>query len=119
MATMCDSGAVKLKAGFKLVSQDITTAQYDIMIEYAEGQINLQAGKDFVTDFGGLPTIRSTALADACSSRAGIIAAIYDDTKYSSGQMTNILNVNWSIFADVLRQIKERKGTDFLTDGEQ
>lgn len=115
--TLCDSGAVKLKAGVN-VSTSITAAQYTQLINEAEGFLSTQAKYDFVTNYSSVSTIGKTALQDGCSSYAALGAINYDMSGFTSRtEAQTMLDVNWSKVVEVVNLIKDDKYKSFVVSG--
>lgn len=112
--TLCDSGAVKLKAGTN-VSTSLTDANYTTLINQAEAAIAVETAHDWVTDYSGLSANFKTILEDAASSHAAIAAANYDATGYTTKtEFQNIVNINYARYKDAINLIKNDRERDFL-----
>ena len=55
-------------------------------------------------------------LEDATRSHAAIMAIGFNQTGFSSGQVTNLININQTRFIDAIRTLKEKYTTDFIEE---
>jgi len=111
---MCDSGAVKLKAGIN-VSDEITNAQYDQLILQAEAYINCAVREFLGANYANYDSGAAKILEDTASSLAANFAVNYDSSNYSSDEVTNLFNLNWATVERNLGLLKERdKALAFL-----
>ena len=104
--TYCSKVNVQLKAGTSAVT--LTDDQYTKLINQAENLINARMRKSFFSTYSGLSDSFKLLLNDACSSRAAYMAIAYDQTGYTSGQVTNLLNVNVTIFNEAMAELKNQ-----------
>ena len=116
--TFCTSGSVKLKAG-ENVSTALTPAQYTELINQAESALNMEAkisGVDLVANYTSYDADARKVLEDGASSHAAVSAIAYAPSGYSKiGEAAFIANVNWTRYLDVVRKIKDKTYTDWLT----
>lgn len=106
--TICDSGAVKLKAGAN--APTLTAAQYTQLINQAESFINVITGVDYVSGYAGLTDVDKKILEDAASSHAAMGVINYDMSGYTSrAEAQTMLDVNYSRFFDAIELIKDKK----------
>jgi len=109
--TLCDSGAVKLKAGAN-VSTAVTSipATMTQFINQAEGDIAVDTGIDWVTLYSGISANFKQALEGACSNKAAIYAISYDMSGFTSRQEAlNMLNVLWGSYDRATDRLREDK----------
>jgi hypothetical protein len=110
---MCDSGAVKLKAGLN-VSTALTPEHYTKLINQAESHINLTALQDLTTQYSSLENNSKEALEDACSSLASMGAINYDMSGYTSRfEAVTMINFNWAMAKATLKLIGISAERDF------
>ena len=112
--TYCTADDVKLKAGAKAV--DLTAGEYTKLINQAENLINSRMRKDLISVYAGLSDSFKLLLEDACSSRAAYTALVFDQTGYTSGQVTNLLNVNVTIFNEAMAELKNQDVVSNIED---
>lgn len=114
--TLCNSGAVVLKAGKNAAV--LTIAQYTQLINQAECFINVNSKKDWVAAFASLPTDTKNLLQDACSSFAALSVINYDMSGFTSRTEAQVmLDVNWNRTVEIINLLKEDKFKDFTTTG--
>jgi hypothetical protein len=113
--TLCDSGAVKLKAG-KNVSADLTPAQYTLMINQAESDIVMEMRADVVAGYAGYTDSKKKILEDATSSKAALVAINYDMSGYTSRtEAQTMLDLNSEIYSNAIKKLKDKSPyQDFL-----
>lgn len=117
MATLCTSGAVKLKAGANAAT--LTEAQYDIFIEQAEGFICSSARYDFVNNYSSISNIGKKFLEDAASSHAAISVINYDMSGFTSRmEAQTMLDVNYAKLVDCVNLLRDEKFKAFVIKGE-
>lgn len=115
--TLCDSGAVKLKAGANRPTDDtvITGANYTMLINEAEAFINDKTQIDWVAAYAGLATDLKTVLEDFASSHAAIAVISHDMSGYTSrAEAQSMLDVNYARLTDALNIVKEKVASDFM-----
>jgi len=111
--TLCDSGAVKLKAGANVAT--LTGSQYTQLINQAEADIMASTRIDWVNLYSSLDAENKLILEAACSDKAGIYAISYDMSGYTSrAEAITMLNVLWASFTDALRVLKEDNSKTYL-----
>lgn len=114
--TLCDSGAVKLKAGTD-VSTSLTDSDYTKLINQAESYINAAARINFVDLFSGLNDDVKFILEDAASSHAAMSAIGYNMNNYpSTARAQTLLNINWARLQENINLLKEKPKTDFMKE---
>ena len=112
--TMCDSGAVKLKAGSN-VSSALTADNYTQLINQAESFINVWTKTNFTDNYAGLNVDVQKILEEAASCHAATGAINYDMSGFSSRQEAlQMVNILWARMMESLRLLKDRKYLDFL-----
>lgn len=113
--TLCDSGAVKLKAG--LNASSLTATQYTQLINQAEGYINTQSRYNWVDAYSGLNVDVKQLLEDCASSYAAINAIAYDMTDYNSiSEAQTLMDVNWAKAQNILEKLKDEKFRTFVQE---
>lgn len=106
--TMCTSGSAVAKAGVNcnaISGSAVTMAKWS---DEAEGTIELETGKTYISDFSSLPTGIQGAVGDVCSSKIAMKIIGYDTSGYLSREADTLLNINNDI---IVRGIKDL--TDF------
>lgn len=118
MATLADSGAVKLKAG-ENVDSSITAAQYDQLIEQAEALLCATTQTDLISGYSGYNSSIKTILNDNVSSKAALHAIAFNmgENYYSKEEAQTLLNLNWSIYKDTLKLIESRDVLNKIKNG--
>ena len=112
--TMCDSGAVKLKAGANVLSS-ITPTQYSQLINQAESFINTATRINYTDTYAALNADVQKVLEDAASSHAAVGAINYDMSGYTSrAEAQTMLDVNWARLMECIALLKDKKHTDFI-----
>lgn len=115
VVTMCDSGAVKIKAGAN-VSTALTIEQYDELINQAESNINTETKLNLTDDYAGLKADVQKILDDACSSLAAQGAINFDMSGYTSRQEAiQMVNYNWAKANEALDKLKDKEVTTFMS----
>ena len=112
--TYCTKTDVQLKCGTNAAT--LTDAQYTTLINQAESYINAIMRIDLIASYSALDDEKKKILEDAASSRAAYIALAYDQSGYTTGQVTNILNVNATLFNEAMKLLKEKYTTDFIEE---
>lgn len=116
---MCVSGAVLMKAGSKhnaKFSGANSDALIDPLINQAESYINVATGVNFSDTYATLNADVKKILEDAASSHAAIAVINHDMSGYiSRTEAQTMLNVNYTRLNDIIKLLKEKKGTDFVT----
>ena len=114
--TLCDSGAVKIKAGTNAAT--LTDAQYTEIINRAEGFVCAEARYDFVANSGAVSNIGKELLKDVTSSKAAIEAINKDMSGYTSRVEAQVmLDVNYAIVVDSINMLRDDKYRKFVIDG--
>lgn len=112
--TMCDSGAVKLKAGVN-VSTSLTAAHYTQLINQAESMINVLTRINYTDTYGTLNDDVKKILEEACACWAAMSAINYDMSVYTSRiEAQTMLDVNYAKFREQIKLLKEKQHTDFV-----
>ena len=109
--TLCDSGAVKLKAGTNasatVTDNPTTMTQF---INQAEGDLAADTAVDWVDKYSGLSANFKQVLEGACASKAAVSVINYDMGGFTSrAEALTMLNVNWAVYDRAVREIKESK----------
>lgn len=113
--TLCDSGAVKLKAGYG-VSPNITATQYTQMINQAEASICAETRTDVVAGYSGYDATKKKILEDAASSKAAINAINYDMSGYTSRvEAQTMLDVNSDNYFYAIKLLQDSATKSFIT----
>lgn len=102
--TYCDADDVKLKAGTNAAT--LTAGEYTKLINQAEALINNRMKKNLISVYSGLDDGLKLILEDATSSRAAYIAVSTNQNNMGSAEVTNILNVNATIFNEAMAELK-------------
>lgn len=118
MATLCDSGAVKLAAGVLSNEIDLTNTQYNSLIEAAEGDLCGIAKYDFVTNYASLSTVGKQFLTDGCASMAAINLIQIDPGQWSARTAETKLDVCYTRYTELTKKIKDKEFVDFIINGE-
>jgi len=112
--TLCDSGAVKLKAGTN-VSTALTPAHYLQLINQAESFITTTSRIAWSGAFATLDVDKQSILSDVCSSKAAMGAINFDMGGYTSKrEAETMLDYNNDIVTKGLALLKEKQQTDFI-----
>jgi hypothetical protein len=107
MATLCNSGNVKLAAGVN-VSSAINTTEYTQLINQAEGQIVADTGVNWVTLYAGLNADFKQILEGAAANFAAVNAIKYDPSGYTTiGEATLIINGCLDRYDRAIAKLKE------------
>ena len=113
--TLCDSGAVKLKAGAN--ASVLTAAQYTQLINQAESYINDLARNDYVASYSGLATDKKKILEDCASCHAAISVINYDMSGFTSRQEALIMvNILWARMQECLRLLNNDNTRGFINE---
>ena len=116
MATLCDSDAVKLKAGAN-VSTAITAGQYTQMINQAEADVCVESGYNWVDDYANINVDVKQILEDATSSKAAVIAINYDMSGYTSRvEAQTMLDVNEWVYNNAIKKLKDKVYVERVKD---
>lgn len=115
--TLCDSGAVKLKAGADY-STDITAAQYTTLINQAEGFISAQSRYDWVTNYASVSNIGKEFLEEVCSNLAAIEVIKYEMGNYTSKEEAQtLIDVNYNKAVEGINLLRDDKFKNFVLTG--
>lgn len=109
--TLCDSGAVKLKAGSNasstITDNAVTMTQF---INQAEGDIAADTTVDWVSKYSGLSANFKQVIEGAVASKAAISVINYNMGGFTSrAEALTMLNVNWATYDRAVRELKENK----------
>lgn len=116
--TLCDSAAVKLKAGAN-VSASLTATQYTQLINQAEAFLSVNGKYDFVDNYSSVDTNMKLFLNDAASSYAALGAINYDMSGYTSRTEAQVmLDVNYSKVVEAVNLLRDAKYQNFVITGE-
>lgn len=114
--TLCDSGAVKLKAG--LYASTLTAAQYTTLINEAEAFLSTAAKYDWVDNYSSVDTNLKPLLSDAASCHAAIKVIQYNQGVFTSRQESQIMiNVLWANLMEIVNRIRDDKFRTFVQRG--
>lgn len=113
---MCDSGAVKLKAGANRNSS-LTNADYEQAITQAESYINVVTRNNYTDSYAALNADVQKILEDACSSHAAMVIINNDMSGFTSRQEAQVmLDFNYSRLLDCIKLLKEQVNVDFINE---
>ena len=105
--TLCDSGAVKLRAGINAAV--LTTAQYTQIINQAEGDIIAETRVNWIDIYSTMNADFKQVLQGACAAKAAIKVIEHDPDaigKSTAGFMVNIL---WAEYNQAIKALAESK----------
>jgi hypothetical protein len=109
--TMCDSGAVKLKAGANAVI--LTAPQYTQLINQAESFINVVTGVNYTDSYGSLNDDLRRILEDVASSHAAVAVINNSMGGFTSrAEAQTMLDVNYTRVFDGIDLIKLKTYSD-------
>ena len=92
---LCTSGAAIAKAGYHaLETIRVSGAALARWSDEAEGRIEAESRRLWVSNYSGLDTGTKNILADVCSSLIAMNIISYDTTGYLSREADILLNVN-------------------------
>lgn len=112
--TLCNSGAVKLKAGYA-VSIYLTSDHYTQLINQAEAAIGAATKINWVDLYATLDDDTKKILEDAASSHAAMGAINYDMLGYSRlSEVQTAQNINYTRYFDAIQLLKDKKTSDFI-----
>lgn len=103
--TLCDSGAVKLRAGANASTTIINSdANLTVFINQAEGDIAAETQCDWVAVYSGLSANYKKVLEGACASKAALKVISYNTVGYTGvGEATFMANVLWAEYDRAIR----------------
>lgn len=104
--TYCTKTEVQDKQGVNATV--LTDTQYTKLINQAESLINARMRVNLIATYAGLDDGVKLLLEDACSSRAAYVAIVSDQDTYTPAQVTNLLNVNATIFNEAMSELKNQ-----------
>lgn len=111
--TLCDSGAVKLKAGAN--ASVLSVAQYTQLINQAECYINDLARIDYVAKYASLAADKKQILQDAASCHAAIATINYDMSGFTSRQEALIMiNILWARMQECFKLLNNDNTRGFI-----
>lgn len=117
--TLCNSGAVKLKAGAN-VSTALTAENYTTLINQAESFIAVNSQYDWVTNYGNIDANTKAVLEEAASSHAAIGAINYDMSGYTSRtEAQTMVDINYNKVVDCLNLLRDNKFVTFTINGDK
>lgn len=108
--TLCLSGPAIIKAGLNANSTIVSyvpITDLDDFSDQAEGSIELETGKTYISNFSSLPAGIQGAVADICSSKIAMKIIGYDTTGYLSREADTLLNINVDIIQKGLKYLKD------------
>lgn len=115
---MCDSGAVKVKAGGNISS--IFNQEPDWftqVINQAESFINVKTRIDYTAAYSGLSDDKKKILEDVASSKAAMAVINYDMSGFpSKREAETMLDFNINTVDDGINILKEKEATDFISE---
>ena len=93
--TLCTSGAAVAKAGLH-ANTNVTTsgAIMNKFSEEAEGRIEAETRRSWVTNYAGLPAGVKGVLSDVSSSMIGMNVIAWDNTGYLTREADTLMNHN-------------------------
>ena len=105
--TLCDSGAVKFKAGVNanttITGDPARLTQY---INQAEGDIFVDTAIDWVDKYSGISANFKQVLDGACSNKAAIYVIEGDPDAIGRASATFMVNVLWASYDRVIRELR-------------
>ena len=111
--TMCDSGAVKLKAGANAAV--LTGAQYTQLINQAEATVNIVTRNDYTASFSTLSGARKLILEEMTSNQAAIYVIENDMSGFTSrGEAEDMISVLRDGLLRGISLIKDQKAVTFI-----
>src|SRR3990167_3020453 len=113
--TLCDSGAVKIRAGAN-VSTTISNsgAILTSFINQAEGDIAIETNCDWVAIYTSISANYRKVLEGACAAKAAIKGIQYNPTEYSSlNEATTMVNILWAEYDRAIKVLN----TGAIRDG--
>lgn len=113
--TYCLSGHVVLKAGSGAAT--LTEDQYTDLINQAEAFVNNTMRIDFISGtplYSSLDDSRKLILRDITSSHAAIGVIQYNQSGFTSNQVTNLLNVNYTRIDEGIKLLKDKNAVAFV-----
>ena len=110
--TYCTKTDVQLKAGINATT--LTDDQYTSLINEAETYLNSVMRLDLISSYGTLDETKKKILQLATSAHAAIQVISYDQSGYTSGQVTNLLNALYTQLNDAVKILKEKYTSDFI-----
>lgn len=111
--TLCNSGAVKLKAGTNATI--LTASQYTQLINQAEGDINTITRYDWVSNFSSVAANSKKVLEGVCSDLAAMFVISYDMGVFNSRfEAQTMLDVLRDAALRGLSVLKDQNQKDFL-----
>ena len=117
VTTLCVSGGVVLKAGTN--SKLLTEAQFEELINQAEGFISAQARYDYVTNYASISDIGKQLLEDTCTSKAAMFVINNDMSGFSSRTEAQVmLDVNNSQVVDNINLLRDADFKQFVQNGD-
>lgn len=109
--TLCDSGAVKWRAGANASTTVINSgAALTSFINQAEGEIAVETLCDWVAIYSGLSANYKKVLEGACATKAAIKAIEYNPGTFSSlNEATTMVNILWAEYDRSIRLLSDTK----------
>lgn len=115
MATLCVSGDVLFQAGGKVSGDNLVEADYDRVIEDAEGKMSVAAKEDLITAYASASAHNQKFLRETCSKLAAIELVKYDMGNYSSRiEAEDIINILRDAALLNLSLLKDRDFVNFI-----
>lgn len=114
--TYCTKTDVQLKQGSN--STVLSDAQYTLLINEAESTINAEIRIDPIADgtYASLKDSRKLIFQSAASAFVAVTAVLYNQGDFTSGQISNLINVNWTIYHNAIKALKQKYATDFIEE---
>jgi hypothetical protein len=111
--TLCNSGAVVLKAGANAAV--LTDARYTQLINQAEDFVVCSTRNDYITSYSGLSANKKLILEDVTSCIAAIYVISYDMSGFTSRQEALIMvNILWARIAECMRLLNNDNTRGFI-----
>ena len=104
--TYCSATDVQLKSVTNAAT--LTAGEYTKLINQAEALVNGRIRKDLLSVYSGLSDGFKLLLEDACSSRAAYVNIAFNQDNYTTAEITNLLNVNATIFNEAMAELKNQ-----------
>jgi len=105
--TLCTSGSAVYKAGGNVNAISGSAVTMATWSDEAEGSIELETGKTYISSYASLPAGIKQAVGDVCSSKIAMKLISYDTTGYLSREADTLLNVNSDIIQKGIKDLAD------------
>ena len=112
--TLATTAEVLLAIGENASSTQISEANTNIWIKWAEGDIVNALEQDVVADVGDLTTRGARYLAAVAANRAAFYAIQQDQNSWSLSTTQSKLNIIYNIWTDAVKILKDKDKRAFL-----